>query len=64
MLKSADVLVGYKEIAHRSEDVPPNFSPLSPTRRRKVKPVMARYDCRMIAQLSHLGAADQRFVCA
>ena len=52
MLDSADVLVGYKEYPHtdtmeRAEEL---FAIIADTVEGKVKPVMARYDCRMIAQ--------------
>ena len=52
MLDSADALVGYKEYPHtdtmeRAEEL---FAIIADTVDGKVKPVMARYDCRMIAQ--------------
>ena len=52
MLDSADVLVGYKEYPHTDtmERAAELFAIIADTVEGKVKPVMARYDCRMIAQ--------------
>lgn len=52
MLDSADVLVGYKEYPHTDtmERAAELFAIIADTVDGKVKPVMARYDCRMIAQ--------------
>jgi len=52
MLNSADVLVGYKEFPHTDpmERAAELFAIVADTADGKVKPVMARYDCRMIAQ--------------
>ena len=52
MLDSADVLVGYKEYPHTDtmERAAELFEIIADTALGKVKPVMARYDCRMIAQ--------------
>jgi microcystin degradation protein MlrC len=52
MLDSADVLVGYKEYPHTDtmERAQELFALIADTVDGKVKPVMARYDCRMIAQ--------------
>ena len=52
MLKSTDVLVGYKEYPHTNsmERAAELFAIVADTADGKVKPVMARHDCRMIAQ--------------
>jgi microcystin degradation protein MlrC len=52
MLDSADVLVGYKEYPHTDtmERAAELFAIIADTFLGKVKPVMARHDCRMIAQ--------------
>ncbi len=52
MLDSADVLVGYKEYPHTDtmERAAELFVIVADTVLGKVKPVMARHDCRMIAQ--------------
>ncbi|UYN94789.1 MAG: M81 family metallopeptidase [Enhydrobacter sp.] len=52
MLDSADVLVGYKEYPHTDtmERAAELFAIIADTVDGKVKPVMARHDCRMIAQ--------------
>ena len=52
MLDSADVLVGYKEYPHTDtmERAAELFAIIADTVDGKVRPVMARYDCRMIAQ--------------
>ena len=52
MLDSADVLVGYKESPHTDpmERAAELFALIADTADGKIKPVMARYDCRMIAQ--------------
>ena len=52
MLDSADVLVGYKEYPHTDtmERAAELFAIIADTVEGKVKPVMARHDCRMIAQ--------------
>ena len=52
MLDSADVLIGYKEYPHTDtmERAAELFAIIADTVDGKVKPVMARYDCRMIAQ--------------
>jgi microcystin degradation protein MlrC len=52
MLDSADVLVGYKEYPHTDtmERAAELFAIIADTADGKVKPVMARHDCRMIAQ--------------
>jgi microcystin degradation protein MlrC len=52
MLDSADVLVGYKEYPHTDtmERAAELFAIIADTVECKVKPVMARHDCRMISQ--------------
>ena len=52
MLDSADVLIGYKEYPHTDtmERAAELFAIIADTVEGKVKPVMARHDCRMIAQ--------------
>lgn len=52
MLDSADVLIGYKEYPHTDtmERAAELFAIVADTVEGKVKPVMARHDCRMIAQ--------------
>ena len=52
MLDSADVLIGYKEYPHTDtmERAAELFAIVADTIDGKVKPVMARRDCRMIAQ--------------
>ena len=52
MLDSADALVGYKEYPHTDtmERAAELFDIIADTLEGKVKPVMARFDCRMIAQ--------------
>ena len=52
MLDSADVLVGYKEYPHTDtmERAAELFAIVADTVDGKVRPVMARHDCRMIAQ--------------
>ena len=52
MLDSADVLIGYKEYPHTDtmERAAELFAIIADTVDGKVKPVMARHDCRMIAQ--------------
>src|SRR5260221_11016657 len=52
MLDSADVLIGYKEYPHtdtmkRAAEL---FAIIADTVEGKVKPVMTRHDCRLIAQ--------------
>ena len=51
-LDSADVLIGYKEYPHTDtmERAAELFAIIADTVEGKVKPVMARHDCRMIAQ--------------
>ncbi|MBM3644372.1 MAG: M81 family metallopeptidase [Alphaproteobacteria bacterium] len=52
MLDSADVLVGYKEYPHTDpmERAAELFAIVADTVMGKVRPVMVRHDCRMIAQ--------------
>jgi Metallopeptidase family M81/MlrC C-terminus len=52
MLDSTDVLIGYKEYPHTDtmERAAELFAIVADTVDGKVKPVMARHDCRMIAQ--------------
>jgi microcystin degradation protein MlrC len=52
MVDSADVLVGYKEYPHTDtmERAAELFAIVADTVAGTVRPVMARYDCRMIAQ--------------
>ena len=52
MLDSADVLIGYKEYPHTDtmERAAELFTIIADTIEGKIEPVMARHDCRMIAQ--------------
>jgi microcystin degradation protein MlrC len=55
MLDSADVLVGYKEYPTPTRWSAAELFIIADTVEGKVKPVMARHDCRMIAQAALKG---------